>query len=137
MNVICVCRRSRRDSGRARPRLGRQSAAPHAGALVAAHERGERIDVVAEETLQAQAQADGAGPERKSLSTEAARTLTTTTKSAPQMQAISSRWLLRVLPWVQVSGGTYRVNRRLTYVVGDGRVTFTNTATKVRVIPQT
>jgi hypothetical protein len=29
------------------------------------------------------------------------------------MQGISSRWLLRVLPWVQVSGGTYRVNRRL------------------------
>src|SRR4051794_18756562 len=53
------------------------------------------------------------------------------------MQAISSRWLLRVLPWVQVSGGTYRVNRRLTYVVGDGRATFVNTGAKVRVIPQT
>jgi CRP-like cAMP-binding protein len=91
---------------------------------------------VAEETLQAQAQGNGAGPERKSLSTDAARTLTTTTKSVPQMQAISSRWLLRVLPWVQVSGGTYRVNRRMTYVVGDGRVTFANTGAEVRVIPQ-
>ena len=91
---------------------------------------------MAEETLQAQAQGNGAGPERKSLSTDAARTLTTTTKSVPQMQAISSRWLLRVLPWVQVSGGTYRVNRRMTYVVGDGRVTFANTGAEVRVIPQ-
>ena len=50
---------------------------------------------------------------RQSLSTAAARNLATTTKTVPQMQGISSRWLLRVLPWVQVSGGTYRVNRRL------------------------
>jgi len=35
----------------------------------------------------------------------------------PQMQGITSRWLLRQLPWVQASGGTYRVNRRLSYVV--------------------
>jgi len=91
---------------------------------------------VAEDTLQVDPSTNGAGPERKSLGTDAARTLATTTKSAPQMQAISSRWLLRVLPWVQVSGGTYRVNRRMTYTVGDGRVTFTNTGADVRVIPQ-
>ncbi|KFE59531.1 family 2B encapsulin nanocompartment shell protein [Hyalangium minutum] len=71
-----------------------------------------------------------------SLGTEAARQLATTTKSVPQMQGISSRWLLKLLPWVQVSGGTYRVNRRLTYAVGDGRVTFTSTGAKVQVIPQ-
>jgi hypothetical protein len=70
-----------------------------------------------------------------SLSTVAARMLATTTKSVPQMQEITSRWLLRVLPWVQVSGGTYRVNRRLTYTVGDGRVTFTTAGAQVRVIP--
>jgi hypothetical protein len=29
----------------------------------------------------------------------------------PQMQGITSRWLLRILPWVQVPAGTYRVNR--------------------------
>ena len=46
----------------------------------------------------------------------------TTTKSAPQMQGITSRWLLRVLPWVEATGGAYRVNRRLSYAVGDGRV---------------
>jgi Phage capsid-like protein/Cyclic nucleotide-binding domain len=88
------------------------------------------------ETLQSDAQTNGAGPARKSLGTEGARTLATTTKSVPQMQGISSRWLLRVLPWVQVSAGVYRVNRRMTYVVGDGRVTFTNTGAEVRVIPE-
>ncbi|GAB2743241.1 family 2B encapsulin nanocompartment shell protein [Kitasatospora kifunensis] len=70
-----------------------------------------------------------------SLSTVAARNLATTTKSEPQMQGISSRWLLRALPWVQVSGGTYRVNRRLSYAVGRGRVGFVKTGAEVRVVP--
>ncbi|MGR6972636.1 family 2B encapsulin nanocompartment shell protein [Streptomyces cynarae] len=72
---------------------------------------------------------------QQSLGTAAARNLATTTKSAPQMQEISSRWLLRTLPWVNVQGGTYRVNRRLTYAVGDGRVTFVKTGDQVAVIP--
>lgn len=72
---------------------------------------------------------------QKSLGTSAARNLATTTKSAPQMQEISSRWLLRMLPWVNVQGGTYRVNRRLSYSVGDGRVTFVKTGDRVQVIP--
>ncbi len=71
-----------------------------------------------------------------SLGTAAARNLATTTKSAPQMQEITSRWLLKMLPWVQIKGGNYRVNRRLTYTVGDGRITFTNTGATVQVIPQ-
>ena len=50
-----------------------------------------------------------------SLGTEAARNLATTTKSAPQMQEITSRWLLKLLPWVETKGGVFRVNRRLTY----------------------
>ncbi|WP_329124170.1 family 2B encapsulin nanocompartment shell protein [Streptomyces sp. NBC_01353] len=70
-----------------------------------------------------------------SLSTAAARNLATTTKSEPQMQGISSRWLLRKLPWVHTPGGTYRVNRRLSYVVGDGRVTFIKNGSKVEVVP--
>ncbi|MGV9307249.1 family 2B encapsulin nanocompartment shell protein [Nonomuraea sp. NPDC003727] len=70
-----------------------------------------------------------------SLSTAAARNLATTTKSVPQMQEITSRHLLRALPWVQAIGGVYRVNRRLTYAVGDGRVTFTSTGASIRVIP--
>src|ERR1700730_17356230 len=74
--------------------------------------------------------------QQTSLNRDAARNLATTTKTVPQMQGISSRWLLRILPWVQVSGGTYRVNRRLSYVVGDGRVTFINTGATVRLIPE-
>lgn len=74
-------------------------------------------------------------PNQQSLGTAAARNLATTTKSVPQMQEITSRWLLRMLPWVQVQGGTYRVNRRLSYAVGDGRVTFVQTGDRVAVIP--
>ncbi|MFE9609760.1 family 2B encapsulin nanocompartment shell protein [Streptomyces sp. NPDC006012] len=73
--------------------------------------------------------------EQQSLGTSAARNLATTKKSEPQMQGISSRWLTRMLPWVDVPGGTYRVNRRLSYVLGDGRVTFIKTGAQVRVVP--
>ncbi|BDH05409.1 family 2B encapsulin nanocompartment shell protein [Streptomyces seoulensis] len=73
-----------------------------------------------------------------SLGTRAARQLATTTKSAPQMQAISSRWLLKSLPWVDVRGGAYRVNRRLQLRTGRGRVHFEqNGADDIRVVPQT
>ncbi|MCD7444564.1 cyclic nucleotide-binding domain-containing protein [Streptomyces lincolnensis] len=76
--------------------------------------------------------------ELTSLSTRAARQLATTTKSEPQMQAITSRWLLRMLPWVDVRGGSYRVNRRLQLKVGRGRVQFDqNGADDVKVIPRT
>ncbi|MFD5467025.1 family 2B encapsulin nanocompartment shell protein [Kitasatospora sp. NPDC127059] len=73
---------------------------------------------------------------QQSLATAAARNLATTTKSAPQMQEITSRWLLKVLPWVEAHGGAYRVNRRLTYTVGNGVVEFIKTGSQVRVIPQ-
>ncbi|MER7843932.1 family 2B encapsulin nanocompartment shell protein [Kitasatospora sp. NPDC096077] len=69
-----------------------------------------------------------------SLSTTAARNLATTTKSKPQMQEITSRWLLKMLPWVNVSAGTYRVNRRLSYAPGRGRVSFAKTGSSVTVI---
>ncbi|MCF3136432.1 family 2B encapsulin nanocompartment shell protein [Streptomyces olivochromogenes] len=73
-----------------------------------------------------------------SLSTRAARQLATTTKSEPQMQAITSRWLLKSLPWVDVKGGAYRVNRRLQLSTGRGRVHFEhNGADDIRVIPET
>ncbi|MEU8699983.1 family 2B encapsulin nanocompartment shell protein [Streptomyces sp. NPDC048680] len=75
-------------------------------------------------------------PRQSSLGTAAARNLATTTKSAPQMQEITSRWLLRMLPWVETKGGAYRVNRRLAYTVGDGRVDFVQDGADVRVIPQ-
>ena len=70
-----------------------------------------------------------------SLGTDAARNLATTTKTVPQMQGISSRWLLKMLPWVQVDGGTYRVNRRLRYLIGSDRVSFIKTGAQIRVLP--
>lgn len=76
----------------------------------------------------------GNDQQQTSLSTAAARKLATTTKSPPQMQGISSRWLLKLLPWVHVNG-VFRLNRRLSYAVGDGRVTFYNTGAKIQVVP--
>ncbi|NEB74891.1 cyclic nucleotide-binding domain-containing protein [Streptomyces sp. SID14478] len=75
-------------------------------------------------------------PRQTSLGTAAARNLAHTTKSAPQMQEITSRWLLRMLPWVETKGGAYRVNRRLSYTVGDGTVEFVQDGARVRVIPR-
>ena len=49
---------------------------------------------------------------RESITTDGARQLATTTKTVPQMMGITPRWLLQLLPWVEVSSGTYRVNRR-------------------------
>jgi CRP-like cAMP-binding protein len=78
------------------------------------------------------------GARPTSLGTATARQLATTTKSAPQMRAISSRWLLRMLPWVDVKGGTYRVNRRLHLRPGSGRVRFEhNGADDIKVVPAT
>ncbi len=48
---------------------------------------------------------------QRSVTTATARKLATTTKTVPQMGSITPRLLLKLLPWVQVSGGTYRVNR--------------------------
>ncbi|MGH3693033.1 MAG: family 2B encapsulin nanocompartment shell protein [Pseudonocardiaceae bacterium] len=87
------------------------------------------------ESVQVESRGDGEQPQL-SLATAGARNLATTTKSVPQMQEITSRWLLRVLPWVEATGGTFRVNRRLTHTVGDGRVTFTMTGVEVRVVPE-
>ena len=77
--------------------------------------------------------AAAAGP--SSLSTAAARNLATTTKSVPRTRERSPRWLLRVLPWVEVSSGTYRVNRRRTLDVRDRRVRVTIAGGLARVLP--
>nr|WP_281201707.1 family 2B encapsulin nanocompartment shell protein [Nocardia anaemiae] len=69
------------------------------------------------------------------MSTAAARKLSSTTKSVPQMQGITPRWLLDLLPWVEARGGAYRVNRRLNYTLGDGRLNFLATGNEVQVIP--
>lgn len=59
-----------------------------------------------------------------SLRQEQARPLTTTHKVRPQMEGISSRNLIKYLPWVNVQGGRYRVNRRRILDIRAGRVTF-------------
>ena len=48
---------------------------------------------------------------QRSVTTAVARNLASTTKTSPKMMSITPRWFLRLLPWVQVNGGTYRVNR--------------------------
>jgi hypothetical protein len=75
------------------------------------------------------------GQGQSSLGTAAARNLATTTKTPPQMQGITNRWVQKVLPWVDVKGGVYRVNRRVSYAVGDGRVEVMQTADQVSIIP--
>jgi len=48
---------------------------------------------------------------RLSLSAAAARNLATATVTVPQMTEITPRWLHKLLPWIDVDGGVYRVNR--------------------------
>lgn len=48
---------------------------------------------------------------QQSLSTDAARLLANTTKSAPQYIGSSPRWLVTLLPWREVEAGTFRINR--------------------------
>src|ERR1700734_2052477 len=48
---------------------------------------------------------------QRSVTTSVAKNLANTTKTPPKMMSITPRWLLSLLPWVQVDGGTYRVNR--------------------------
>jgi hypothetical protein len=49
--------------------------------------------------------------DHRSLGDRAARQLANTTKTPPQMLAITPRWLVRVLQWVPLESGTYRINR--------------------------
>lgn len=48
---------------------------------------------------------------RLSLSPQAARNLATATVTSPQWSEITPRWLQKLLPWVDVDGGVYRVNQ--------------------------
>lgn len=73
--------------------------------------------------------------QQQSLSRAAARNLATTTKSPPLMREITPRWLLRRLPWEDVTAGTYRVNRRLSFPLGDGLVGVTTEGARARVVP--
>ncbi|MGH9889758.1 MAG: family 2B encapsulin nanocompartment shell protein [bacterium] len=48
---------------------------------------------------------------RTSLGETSARNLADVTKTSPQMGSLSPRWLLRMLPWVDVEAGLFRLNR--------------------------
>jgi hypothetical protein len=48
---------------------------------------------------------------QRALGDVAARQLANTTKTAPQLTAITPRWLVQLLSWVPVESGTYRVNK--------------------------
>lgn len=46
-----------------------------------------------------------------SLNAKAARNLATATVTVPQWTEITPRWLLKLLPWIDIDGGVYRINR--------------------------
>ncbi len=48
---------------------------------------------------------------KMSVSAKAARNLATATVTVPQMVEITPRWLHKLLPWVNIDGGVYRLNR--------------------------
>ena len=50
-------------------------------------------------------------PPRHALGDVAARKLANTTKTAPQFDAITPRWLVQLLSWTPVESGTFRVNK--------------------------
>jgi hypothetical protein len=59
---------------------------------------------------------------RLSLSATAARNLATATVTVPQNAARTPRWLHKLLPWIDVDGGVYRVNRRKILVNKPGLI---------------
>jgi len=66
----------------------------------------------------------GAEEKQDSYTQNAARNLATTTKSVPQMVGITPRYLTRLLPWVEVNSGTYRVNRQKVVLAQDEKIRF-------------
>ncbi|TXM95758.1 cyclic nucleotide-binding domain-containing protein [Methylobacterium sp. WL103] len=57
-----------------------------------------------------------------SVGASAARNLSTATVTSVQNLANTPRWLLRLLPFVNVDGGVYRVNRRAVVLAKPGRI---------------
>jgi hypothetical protein len=67
------------------------------------------------------------------LGDTAARQLANATKTPPQMQSITPRWLVHFLSWVPVEAGIYRVNR----VKDEDRVEVACSLRDQRILPQT
>lgn len=55
--------------------------------------------------------AETKGKQQTALGDVAARQLAIATRTVPQMQKISPRWLTRLLNWVPVESGVYRLNK--------------------------
>jgi hypothetical protein len=73
-------------------------------------------------------------PERQTaLGDVAARQLANATKTTPQMQRITPRWLTHLLQWVPVEAGIYRLNR----VKDESKVTVDCSERDERELPQT
>lgn len=73
---------------------------------------------------------------QQSLGTGAARQLATTTKTVPQLMSITPRWFLRLLPWIQVDAGTYRVNRCKVILREEGPVQVNVTGDQAKIEPE-
>ncbi|HTY53892.1 MAG TPA: hypothetical protein VMB26_01765, partial [Candidatus Binataceae bacterium] len=69
------------------------------------------------------------------LSVPAARTLSNPTLTVPQMLAESPRWLLHLLPWLNVPGGVYQVNRRRIVLRQSDRIAATLVDDKAAIEP--
>ncbi|GMV42372.1 MAG: membrane protein [Myxococcales bacterium] len=67
------------------------------------------------------------------LTDTAARQLANATKTVPQLESITPRWLLHLLPWVPLEAGVYRVNR----VKPGSKVVVEGARRDERVVPET
>jgi CRP-like cAMP-binding protein len=70
------------------------------------------------------------------LGATAARNLATATVTVPQNAARTPRWLHKLLPWVDVDGGVYRVNRRKVLVQKPGLITVETSGKKAIITPK-
>ncbi len=71
--------------------------------------------------------------DHRALGDIAARQLANTTKTSPQLTAITPRWLVQLLSWVPVESGTYRVNK----VKNDQEIEVACGSRDERTLPQT
>src|ERR1700677_724928 len=71
-----------------------------------------------------------------SLGATAARNLATATVTVPQNAARTPRWLHKLLPWIDVDGGVYRVNRRKVLVNKPGLILVDIDGKKAKLDPQ-
>ncbi len=73
---------------------------------------------------------------QRSVSAPAARNLATATVTVVQNTERTPRWLHKLLPWVDVAGGVYRVNRRKVLSAREGAVVITGEGNKLTVAPE-